>query len=115
MPSIYGAKVFIEEPVTCKRLPVLLPHSSWVNIVHKYKIKLHGKMKHKQTTHSTLWKKVHKFLKYRKKDNDYGLWMKHQRELFPVISNLGCMDWHNLTFLGMYPEPTAHLLCKLKR
>lgn len=54
-------------------------------------------MKYKQTTHFTSWKNVHKkFLKYRKKDNDYGLWMKQQRKLFPSISNLGCMAWHLL-------------------
>lgn len=31
-------------------------------------------------------------LKYRKKDNDYDLWMKHQIKLFQGYSNLGCMS-----------------------
>lgn len=66
-------------------------------------------------------KNVHnKVLKYRKKDNDYGLWMKHQRKLFQGYYNLGCMIWYNLKFLDMKnPKPilieqVSYLCCKLK-
>lgn len=37
-----------------------------------------------------------KFLNTEKKDNDYDLWMKHQRKLFKGYSNLGSLYWHNL-------------------
>lgn len=58
-------------------------------------------------------KKVHKILKYRKKDNDYGLWMK-QEKLFPVISNLGCMALDYVPWTHFIPSVQLKRWCSFK-
>lgn len=82
-----------------KPYSALLPLFTWIMLFTNIKIKSHVKMKYKQTTLPALWKMYTIVFKYRKKkDNDYGLWMKHQIKLLQGYSNLRCMIWYNLKF-----------------
>ena len=93
--------------VICTSLcSALLPLFTWINAVHKYKNKVTRENEVETDNSSRFMKNVHKVLKYRKKDNDYDLWMRHQRKLFQGYSNLGCIIWSNLKFADMkHPEP----------